>query len=118
MTSTFSCALVSKVAGSRLHPDIGYMVHGVPMLLTDDDVRLLPPEVAVDAARAALVDAYRGSLIGGPRVRARAGDEELVFTVGGYRRGLGRPDSAYTASVTIPSNRPRLFGTSRGSPPS
>ena len=37
----------------------------------------------------ALVDAYRGSLTGGARVSAPAGDGELVFTVGGYDAGVG-----------------------------
>lgn len=59
------------------------------VLLTDDDVRRLPASAAVEAARSALVDAYRGSLTGGPRVTARAGDGELVFTVGGYSSGVG-----------------------------
>lgn len=49
----------------------------------------MPARVAVDAARTALVDAYRGVLTGGPRVGARAGDGELVFTVGGYNSGVG-----------------------------
>jgi ornithine cyclodeaminase len=58
-------------------------------LLTDDDVRRLPASVAVEAARTAVVDAYRGSLTGGPRVSTPAGDGELVFTVGGYNSGVG-----------------------------
>jgi ornithine cyclodeaminase len=61
----------------------------VAALLGDDDVRRLPATVAVEAARTALVDAFRGSLTGGPRVSAPAGDGELVFTVGGYNSGVG-----------------------------
>lgn len=49
----------------------------------------MPASVAVEAARTALVDAYRGSLTGGPRVSAPAGDGELVFTVGGYNSAVG-----------------------------
>jgi ornithine cyclodeaminase/alanine dehydrogenase-like protein (mu-crystallin family) len=59
------------------------------VLLGDDDVRRLPSTVAVDAARAALLAAYRGWLIGAPRVAVPAGDGELVFTVGGYGSGSG-----------------------------
>lgn len=49
----------------------------------------LPPAVAIDAARAAVVDAYRGTLTGGPRVRAPGGQGAFVFTVGGYSADTG-----------------------------
>ena len=55
----------------------------------DDDVReRLTAERAVEAARTAVVDAYRGLLFAPPRVSAEVGDQRLVFTAGGYRGGL------------------------------
>jgi len=59
------------------------------LVLSNDDVRDLPATVAVDAARTALVAAYRGSLTGTPRVAVPAAGGELVFTVGGYDGGSG-----------------------------
>jgi ornithine cyclodeaminase len=57
-------------------------------LLTDADVsRLLSPEVAVAAARRALVDAYRGALAAPPRLSVDAGEHTLVMTAGGYADG-------------------------------
>jgi alanine dehydrogenase len=57
-------------------------------LLFDHDVAAgLSPELAVDAARRALVDAYRGRLQAPPRLYARVGNSELVFTAGGYPGG-------------------------------
>ena len=57
-------------------------------LLFDDDVATgLSPELAVDAARRALVDAYQGRLQAPPRLHAQLGDSELVFTAGGYPAG-------------------------------
>jgi alanine dehydrogenase len=57
-------------------------------VLLDDDVRArLDPTIAVDAARRALVDAYRGALSAPPRLRADVGDNALVFTAGGYSEG-------------------------------
>lgn len=57
-------------------------------LVTDADVRrLLSPQVAVAAARQALVDAHRGSLAAPPRARVDAGDHAFVLTAGGYAGG-------------------------------
>jgi len=57
-------------------------------LLFDDDVAAgLTPELAVDAARRAVVDAYQGRLQAPPRLIAELGDGELVFTAGGYPGG-------------------------------
>ena len=57
-------------------------------LLFDDDVAAgLTPELAVDAARRAVVDAYEGRLQAPPRLIADVGDGELVFTAGGYPGG-------------------------------
>jgi len=57
-------------------------------VLTDDDVkRRLTPELAVGAARQAVVDAYTGALAAPPRVAAELGENSLVFTVGGYPEG-------------------------------
>ena len=57
-------------------------------LLFDDDVAAgLTPELAVDAARRAVVDAYQGRLKAPPRLIAEVGDGELVFTAGGYPGG-------------------------------
>lgn len=62
---------------------------GLVKLLFDADVRRhLTPALAVEAARRALVDAYRGVLAGPPRLRADFGDNALVFTAGGYGAGL------------------------------
>ncbi len=58
------------------------------MLLFDKDVRdHLMPRVAVDAARAALIDAYQGRLESPPRIQSAFGQGALVFTTGGYPRG-------------------------------
>jgi ornithine cyclodeaminase len=48
----------------------------------------LTPALAVEAARRALVDAYRGSLVAPPRSSVDLGSHELVFTAGGYRDGV------------------------------
>ena len=57
-------------------------------MLTDHDVRArLSPEMAVGAARRALIDAYSGALSAPPRLHAEIGDLTLAFTVGGYREG-------------------------------
>jgi ornithine cyclodeaminase len=54
-------------------------------LLFDEDVRgHLTPTMAVEAARAALIDAYQGRLVSPPRIQARVGPGALVFTAGGY----------------------------------
>ncbi|MGN6377499.1 MAG: ornithine cyclodeaminase family protein [Gaiellales bacterium] len=58
-------------------------------LLSDADVRrLLTPQMAVEGARQALVDAHQGRLAAPPRVRADVGDGQVVFTVGGYAGGV------------------------------
>jgi ornithine cyclodeaminase len=57
-------------------------------LLSDDDVRArLTPELALEGARAALVDAHRGGLQAPPRVHAELGERSLVFTIGGLADG-------------------------------
>jgi ornithine cyclodeaminase/alanine dehydrogenase-like protein (mu-crystallin family) len=57
-------------------------------LLFDRDVEsALTPQIAVAAARKALLDAYRGELHAPPRSSVSVGDEELVFTAGGYPGG-------------------------------
>jgi ornithine cyclodeaminase len=57
-------------------------------MLTDADVQArLDALDAVQAARRAVLDAYRGDLAAPPRVRADVGDNALVFTVGGYGGG-------------------------------
>jgi len=57
-------------------------------VLTDEDVkRRLTPELAVAAARQAVVDAYRGGLAAPSRVTAELGENSLVFTAGGYPGG-------------------------------
>jgi alanine dehydrogenase len=57
-------------------------------ILCDDDVREgLDARVAVEAARRALVDAYRGELAAPPRLQAELGENTLVFTAGGYSAG-------------------------------
>ena len=57
-------------------------------VFTDSDVReRFGPEVAVGAARRALVDAYEGVLVAPPRLHARIGDLALAFTAGGYPQG-------------------------------
>lgn len=59
-----------------------------PPVLTDDDVRArLTPEIAVQAARRALIDAAAGRLVAPPRRHAEIGNVELVFTVGGHPGG-------------------------------
>jgi alanine dehydrogenase len=73
-------------------------------LLFDDDVTArLTPELAVDAARRALIDAYEGRLHAPPRVVAKLGDGELVFTAGGYPDGL-RGVRIYQAGL-LPSDQ-------------
>jgi alanine dehydrogenase len=58
------------------------------IVLYDEDVRTrLDAASAVDAARRALEDAYRGRLAAPPRLRAEIGDGGLVFTAGGYAEG-------------------------------
>jgi alanine dehydrogenase len=58
------------------------------IVLDDEDVRTrLDAASAVDAARRALEDAYRGLLAAPPRLRAEIGDGGLVFTAGGYADG-------------------------------
>jgi len=57
-------------------------------LLSDDDVRArLTPELALEGARRALVEAHRGGLHAPPRVRADLGERSLVFTIGGLADG-------------------------------
>ncbi len=57
-------------------------------LLFDRDVAAgLTPELAVEAARRAVVDAYEGRLHAPPRLIADVGEGELVFTAGGYPGG-------------------------------
>lgn len=57
-------------------------------ILFDDDVRArLGAGDAVQAARRALVDAYRGTLAAPPRLHAVLGENALVFTAGGYADG-------------------------------
>lgn len=57
-------------------------------ILRDEDVRAgLDAQVAVEAARRALVDAYRGELAAPPRLQAELGGNTLVFTAGGYSGG-------------------------------
>lgn len=59
-----------------------------PLVLLDADVRAhLTPELAIAGARASVLDAYRGPLVGQPRVFADAGETDFAFTVGGYRGG-------------------------------
>lgn len=48
---------------------------------------MLTPAIAVDAARKAVADAYTGELVAPPRLHADVGDNELVFTPGGYAAG-------------------------------
>jgi len=57
-------------------------------LLSDDDVRArLTPELALEGARRALVEAHRGGLHAPPRVQAELGERSLVFTIGGLADG-------------------------------
>lgn len=57
-------------------------------LLFDEEVRdHLTPTLAVEAARAALIDAYQGRLESPPRMHATVGPGALVFTAGGYAEG-------------------------------
>lgn len=57
-------------------------------VLTDTDVaRDLTAEIAVAAARRALVDAYAGRLSAPPRARVELGGHDFVFTAGGYADG-------------------------------
>jgi alanine dehydrogenase len=57
-------------------------------ILRDDDVcARLDAGTAVEAARQALVDAYRGTLAAPPRLQAELGGNRLVFTAGGYADG-------------------------------
>jgi ornithine cyclodeaminase len=57
-------------------------------LLFDEEVRgHLTPTLAVEAARAALIDAYQGRLESPPRIHATVGRGALVFTAGGYAEG-------------------------------
>jgi ornithine cyclodeaminase len=57
-------------------------------LLFDEEVRgHLTPTLAVEAARAALIDAYQGRLESPPRIHATVGPGALVFTAGGYAEG-------------------------------
>lgn len=58
------------------------------LVVNDADVgRALTPEVAVQAARRALLDSWQGRLASPPRVSADAGAARLTFTVGGYAEG-------------------------------
>lgn len=58
------------------------------LVITDGDIaRALTPEIAVQAARRALLDSWRGRLMSPPRVGADAGAGQLTFTVGGYAEG-------------------------------
>ena len=57
-------------------------------VLTDTDVaRDRTAEIAVAAARRALVDAYAGRLSAPPRARVELGGHGFVFTAGGYADG-------------------------------
>ena len=57
-------------------------------LLSDDDVRSrLTPDLAVDGARRALVDAHRGRLVAPPRAHVELGARALVFTAGALADG-------------------------------
>ena len=57
-------------------------------VLLDADVRSqLDAAEALEAARRALIDAYRGRLAAPPRLHAELGEHGLVFTVGGYVDG-------------------------------
>lgn len=57
-------------------------------LLFDQEVRgHLTPTLAVEAARAALIDAYQGRLESPPRIHATVGPGAFVFTAGGYTDG-------------------------------
>lgn len=57
-------------------------------VLLDADVRSqLDAAEALEAARRALIDAYRGRLAAPPRLHAELGENSLVFTVGGYVDG-------------------------------
>lgn len=57
-------------------------------VLLDADVRSqLDAAEALEAARRALIDAYRGRLAAPPRLHAELGENGLVFTVGGYVDG-------------------------------
>jgi alanine dehydrogenase len=61
----------------------------VTQLLDDDDVRArLTPELALDGARQALIDAHRGTLEAPPRAQVAVGGGSLVFTAGGYAGGV------------------------------
>lgn len=57
------------------------------LLFDPDVVEALTPELAVSAARQAVLDAYQGRLQAPPRLVADVGDGELVFTAGGYPGG-------------------------------
>ena len=57
-------------------------------VLTDADVLArLDTSGAVQTARRAVLDAYRGDLAAPPRLRADIGDNALVVTAGGYAEG-------------------------------
>jgi alanine dehydrogenase len=57
-------------------------------LLFDEDVRArLTPELAVESAHRALIDAFQGRLESQPRLHADLGEDALVFTAGGYPDG-------------------------------
>jgi len=57
-------------------------------VLLDADVRSqLDAAEALEAARRALIDAYRGRLAAPPRLHAELGEHGLVFTAGGYVDG-------------------------------
>jgi alanine dehydrogenase len=68
-----------------LHPGVAFVR---TRLLFDKDVRgHLTPTLAVEAARAALIDAYQGRLVSPPRTHTMVGPGALVFTAGGYANG-------------------------------
>jgi alanine dehydrogenase len=78
---------VSPVPGRRRAARAQSFADDVKVLL-DDDVRArLDAAAAVEAARVAVVDAYRGVLAAPPRLRADFGENALVFTAGGYADG-------------------------------
>jgi ornithine cyclodeaminase len=59
------------------------------LVLGDEDVRSrLAPRLAVEAARRAALEAYRGTLAAPPRHAVDLGSHELVLTVGGLRGGV------------------------------
>jgi len=77
----------------------------------------ITPELAVSAARDAILAAHRGELVGPPRTVVPAGDTSLTFTVGGELGGAagfrvyGRWPGA---DVTIDSTRSRWEGLDQG----